>query len=47
MINILFFFRVFKKICIYLDYSLNFIGSVYDIMVILYFFLDVGFVKYL
>lgn len=47
MINILFFFfRVSKKICIYLDHSSNSTGSAYDIMAILYFPPDVGFVKY-
>lgn len=40
------FFRVSKKICIYLDHSSNSTGSAYDIMAILYFPPDVGFVKY-
>lgn len=40
------FGEVSKKICIYLDHSSNSTGSAYDIMAILYFPPDVGFVKY-
>lgn len=46
MLFIIFFFRISKKLCIFLDHSSNSTGSAYDIMVILYFPPEVGYVKY-